>query len=139
MHYIVNGSVFTVGSLATSKRIVITLACNFVCLFCLGGFHLHLLVFPNSLVCQIRFLVHLFIICKWLLQKDFSIISKFVCCNCYMKKNEAFTLISFAVLRWMFISSTAIWVTSSDPCSVASRAIIQLTSSKCEWSRIWTI
>ena len=29
-----------------------------------------------------------------------SIISKFVCCNCYMKKNVAFTLISFAVLKW---------------------------------------
>ena len=33
----------------------------------------------------------LIIICKWLVQKDFSIhfsiISKFVCCGCYMKKN----------------------------------------------------
>ena len=28
-----------------------------------------------------------------------------------MKKVEVFTLISYAVLKWMFISSTAIWVT----------------------------
>ena len=53
----------------------------------------------------------LFIIFKWLVQKDFniisasfqhhfSIISKFVCCGFYMKKNVAFTLISFALLKW---------------------------------------
>ena len=46
----------------------------------------------------------LFIICKWLVQKDFSIISpsfqKKICWDCYMKKNVAFTLISFAVLKW---------------------------------------
>ena len=29
----------------------------------------------------------------------FDIISKFVCCGCYSKKNVAFTLISFAVLK----------------------------------------
>ena len=33
-------------------------------------------------------------------QYHFSIISKFICCDCYMKKNVAFTLISFAVLKW---------------------------------------
>ena len=33
-------------------------------------------------------------------QQHFSIISKFVCCGFYMKKNVAFTLISFAVLKW---------------------------------------
>jgi hypothetical protein len=33
-------------------------------------------------------------------QLHFTIISKFVCCGCYMKKNAAFTLISFAVLKW---------------------------------------
>ena len=33
-------------------------------------------------------------------QEHFSIISKFVCCDFYMKKNVAFTLISFAVLKW---------------------------------------
>ena len=32
-------------------------------------------------------------------QHHFSIISKFVCYDCYMKKNVAFTLISFAVLK----------------------------------------
>ena len=33
-------------------------------------------------------------------QQHFSIISKFVCCGFYMKKNVAFTLISFAILKW---------------------------------------
>ena len=42
----------------------------------------------------------MFIICKWLVQKDFTIISRFVCCGCYMKTNVAFALISFAVLKW---------------------------------------
>ena len=32
-------------------------------------------------------------------QQHFSIISKSVCCGFYMKKNVAFTLISFAVLK----------------------------------------
>ena len=32
-------------------------------------------------------------------QDHFSIISKFVCCGFYMKKNVAFTL-TFAVLKW---------------------------------------
>ena len=40
---------------------------------------------------------------------------------------------------WLFISSTAIWVTSSDTSSVASRAGTKLTSSKCDWTRIWAI
>ena len=38
-------------------------------------------------------------ICKGLVQKDFNMISKFVCCGSYMKKNVAYTLISFAVLK----------------------------------------
>ena len=32
-------------------------------------------------------------------QHNYTIISKFVCCGCYMKKNVAFALISFAVLK----------------------------------------
>ena len=32
-------------------------------------------------------------------QQNFIIISNFVCCGFYMKKNIAFTLISFAVLK----------------------------------------
>ena len=42
-----------------------------------------------------------------------------------MKKNVAFTLISFATyteMGWLFIISTAILVTGSDTGSVASRA-----------------
>ena len=33
-------------------------------------------------------------------QHHFNIISKFFCHGCYMKKNPAFALISFAVLKW---------------------------------------
>ena len=42
-------------------------------------------------------------------------------------------------MRWLFISSTAIWVTGSDTSSVDSRARTELTSSKCDWNRIWAI
>ena len=42
-------------------------------------------------------------------------------------------------MRWLFISSTAIWVTGSDTGSVASRARTELTSSKHDWTRIWAI
>ena len=69
-------------------------------------------------------------------QHHFSIISKFVCFYFFVKKIVAFTLISFAVcteMRWLFISSTAIWVTGSDTGSVAMAC--QLTKSKCEWTR----
>ena len=38
-------------------------------------------------------------------------------------------------MRWLFISSTDIWVTSSDSGSVTSRARTELTSSKCDWTR----
>ena len=44
------------------------------------------------------------IICKWSVQKTFqqyfSIFSKSVCYVFYLKKNVAFTLISFGVLKW---------------------------------------
>ena len=33
-------------------------------------------------------------------QQHFSIISKFVCCGFYIKKDVAFTLISFALMKW---------------------------------------
>ena len=42
-------------------------------------------------------------------------------------------------MRWLFISSTAIWVTGSDTRSVASRARTELTCSKCDYTRIWAI
>ena len=50
----------------------------------------------------------------------------------------AFTPISFAVCTkkiWMFISSTAVWVTGSYTGSIASRGKSKLTRTK---SRIWT-
>ena len=53
---------------------------------------------------RIGVLVHLTFandyICSEGFQQQFSIISKFVCCGFYMKKNVDFTLISFAVLKW---------------------------------------
>ena len=33
-------------------------------------------------------------------QYHFTIISKFVSCGCFIKKNVAFALISYAVLKW---------------------------------------
>ena len=58
-----------------------------------GGFHLHLLVFPFVY----QFISRLEASSEGF-QHHFTIISKFVCCGCYMRKNVAFTLISFAVL-----------------------------------------
>ena len=43
-----------------------------------------------------------------------------------------------ALLKWVDCSR-AIWVTGSDASFVASRAWGELTRSKCEWTRIWTI
>ena len=72
-------------------------------------------------------------------QQHFSIISKYVCCGFYMKKNVAFYTHLFCCteMRWLFISSTAIWVTRSDTSSVSSRTRTELTSSKCDSTRIW--
>ena len=74
-------------------------------------------------------------------QQRSSIISKSVCCGFYMKETVVFTLISFAVLKWddcLSVQLAAFWVTGSDTNSVASRARTKLTSSKCDWTRIWT-
>ena len=90
-----------------------------------GGFHLHLLVFPfdyrfhsriEALVCssfandKFRWIStsfqHHFKICLlWLLhEKECSFYSYLFCCT---------------EMRWLFISSSAIWVTGSDTSSVA--------------------
>ena len=69
-----------------------------------AGFHLHLLVFPfvywfNSMIvvlAQSSFAND----GSEEFQQHFSITSKSVCCGSYMKKNVAFTLISFVVLIW---------------------------------------
>ena len=71
---------------------------------CLGGFHLHLLVFPfDHLPVQfkkrLKSVHHLQMTSSVGFQNHFTIISKFVCCGCYMKKNVAFILISFAILK----------------------------------------
>ena len=104
-----------------------------------GGFHLHLLVFP--FVYQNRG-SSLFIICKLLVQKDFSIISIFVCCDCYMKKNVAFTLISFAVLKWD--DCLSVQLPFELPVQIPVQLLLELEpnwlhSSKCDWTRIWAI
>ena len=69
---------------------------------------------------------HRFKIClSWFLhEKECSFYTHLFCCT---------------EMRWLFISSTAVWVTGSDTGSVASRAKTKLTSSKCDWTRIWTI
>ena len=73
-------------------------------------------------------------------QHHFSIISKIVCCGCYMKKCSFYTYFFCCTeMTCLFISSSAIWVTGSDTGSVFSRAIGELTRSKCEWTGIWTI
>ena len=64
-------------------------------------------------------------------QQYFSIISNYVCCGFYMKKNVAFTLLSSAVLKWDDYLSVA----GSDTGSVASRARTELTSTKFDWTR----
>ena len=69
----------------------------------MGGFHLYLLVFP--FVCQFYSRIEPLVSSSFAndsskgFQHNFNIISKFVCCGCYMKKNAAFALISFAVLK----------------------------------------
>ena len=77
-------------------------------------------------------------------QPHCSIFSNFVCCGFNMKKNVAFTLISFNALKWDELQmnvnhSTAVSSNVSDTGSVASRSRGQLTRSKWEWTRIWTI
>ena len=63
-------------------------------------------------------------------QQHFSIILKSVYCGFYIKKNVAFTLISFVVLKCdecLWVQLRVIWVTVSDTDSVASRFIIIVT------------
>ena len=104
-----------------------------------GGFHLHLLLFPfvyqfhsrtEALVCSS-------FANKWLVQKDFSIISTsfqtlFVVIVTWKRISFYPYLFCCTEMRWFFISSSAIWVTGSDISSVASRARSELTRSKCE-------
>ena len=60
----------------------------------IGGFHLHILVFPSSTSSILE------MISSEGFQQHFSIISKTVCCGSYVKKAVAVTLISFAILKW---------------------------------------
>ena len=72
-----------------------------------------------------RFHHHFKICLLWFLQeKGCSVSTYLFCC---------------AEMSGMFISSNAIWVTSSDTGSIASRARTELTRSKCKWTRIWTM
>ena len=65
-------------------------------------------------------------------QQHFSIISKFDRFLCKKEYSFYTQLFCCTELRWMFISSTSIWVTDSDIGSVASKARSQLTRSKCK-------
>jgi hypothetical protein len=82
-----------------------------------------------------------FIIRKWLVQKDFNNISaSFQNLFLHEKKCNFYTHLFYCTeIRWLFIGSTAIWVNGLDTGSAASRARTKLTSSKCDWTRIWAI
>ena len=74
-------------------------------------------------------------------QQHFSIISKFVCCGFYMKKNVAFTVISFAVLKWD--DCLSVQLPFELPVQIPVQLLLELYTSKltrwkCEWTRIWT-
>ena len=58
-----------------------------------------------------------------------------------MKKNVFLILFCFWLTqtRWIVIMLIAIWITGWDTGSGASRAKSELTSAKCEWTRIWKI
>ena len=78
--------------------------------------------------------ISLFIIFKRLVQKDFNIISasfqKNLLWFLHEKECSVYTnLFCISEMRWMFISSTALWVTSADTNSVASRLRSKLARS----------
>ena len=112
-----------------------------------GGFHLQLLVFP--LVYQFNSRIR--VLGQYHLQmtsSDFRRISTTlqdyfkICLLWFLHKKECSVctpLFWCTEMRWLFISSIAIWVTDSDTGSVASKARSQLTKPKWEWTRIWTI
>ena len=60
-------------------------------------------------------------------------------CGYYLKKDVAFTLISFAVLKWDDCLSVQLPFELPVQILIASRTRSELTLSKCEWTRIWTI
>ena len=112
--------------------------------FDIVGIHLHLLVFPfvyqfNS---RIRILVYSSFASDKLRRISKTFQHNFKMCSLWFlhKKECSFYTYLFCCTekKWMFISSTAIWFTSSDTGSVAFRARGQLDRSKCEWTRIWT-
>ena len=81
-------------------------------------------------------------------QHHFTIISKFVCCDFYLKKNVAFTLISFAVLKWdeylsfqlpFQILSCFIYILDNSNFSSFIFWSSQFTcSSRSNWIGLWT-
>jgi hypothetical protein len=118
--------------------------CAIITNSCLQTTLLHLLVFPfvyrfhsrieavhhssfaNDQFRRISasFQLHFKICLFWLLyEKECSFYTYLFCCT---------------ELKWMFIISTAFWVTGWDTGSVAPRAKSELPSSTCEWTRIWT-
>ena len=110
-----------------------------------GGFHPHLLVFP--FVHQFNFRIWVLVQSSFANDKFRRISTSFqhhlkICLMWFLHKKEcSFYTHHFPCteMRWLFISSTAIWVTGSDTRSVASTARSKLTTSKCDWTRIWTM
>jgi hypothetical protein len=75
------------------------------------------------------------------IEEGCTIISKFACCGCYMKKNVAFTLISSAVLKWD--DCLSVQVPFQLPVQIPVQLLLELEvnwlDQKCEWTRIRTI
>ena len=63
-----------------------------------GGCHLHLLVF--AFVYQFNSRIVALVYLQMTSSEGFQHHFKKICCDCYIKKTLAFTLISFAVLKW---------------------------------------
>ena len=96
-----------------------------------GVFHLHLFAFP--FVCGFNSRIHSSSANKYLVQNNFNKISAsfrnlFVVVLHEKECSFYSHIFCCTEMRWLFISSTAVWVTGS----IASRAKTQLTSSKCD-------
>ena len=95
-------------TIASSKFKDVVMFSNLRRLIVIDSFHLCLFDFP--FIYQFHFLMTTLVKSAFWnpadllifksFQQHFSIISKFVCCGFYIKKDVAFTLISFALLKW---------------------------------------
>ena len=92
-----------------------------------GGFHLHFLVFP--LVYQSNSRIGVLVNSSFANQKDFNNISaSFQNLFVVVFTRKRTHLFCSTEMRWLFISSTDIWVTGSDTGSFGYRAMTELTT-----------